>query len=68
MMKIVATTSLPAFDRPNAGRWNANTRAKNGALRETLVIYQQTKRLMSSSNPFNGFYEGGGNNIVYSGH
>ena len=23
-MKIVATTSLPAVDRPNADRWNAN--------------------------------------------
>ena len=23
-MKIVATTSLPAVDRPNAERWNAN--------------------------------------------
>ena len=22
MIKIVATTSLPAFDRPNADRWN----------------------------------------------
>ena len=22
-MKIVASTSLPAVDRPNAGRWNA---------------------------------------------
>ena len=51
MMKIVATTSLPAFDRPNAGRWNANTRAKNGALRETLVIYQQTKRLRVQAIP-----------------
>ena len=24
-MKIVATTSLPAVDRPNADRWNANS-------------------------------------------
>ena len=28
-MKIVATTSLPAVDRPNADRWNA-ARAKMG--------------------------------------
>ena len=30
-MKIVATTSLPAVDRPNADRWNAaRSRQKNG--------------------------------------
>ena len=29
-MKIVATTSLPAVDRPNADRWNAaRSRQKN---------------------------------------
>jgi len=30
-MKIVATTSLPAVDRPNADRWNAaRSRQKDG--------------------------------------
>ena len=27
-MKIVATTSLPAVDRPNANRWNAERSCK----------------------------------------
>ena len=31
-MKIVATTSLPAVDRPNADRWNAARSRQNTIL------------------------------------
>ena len=42
-MKIVATTSLPAVDRPNAYRWNAarsrqKKREKNGVFSGHYVI------------------------------
>ena len=41
-MKIVATTSLPAVDRPNADRWNAarsrQKREKNGVFSGHYVI------------------------------
>ena len=38
-MKIVATTSLPAVDRPNADRWNAaRSRQKNGVFSGHYII------------------------------
>ena len=41
-MKIVATTSLPAVDRPNADRWNAarsrQKKEKNGVFSGHYVI------------------------------
>ena len=37
-MKIVATTSLPAVDRPNADRWNAaRSRQKLAKIRSMLL-------------------------------
>ena len=37
-MKIVATTSLPAVDRPNADRWNAaRSRQKYGEKGEKIT-------------------------------
>ena len=35
-MKIVATTSLPAVDRPNADRWNAARSRQFNLARESL--------------------------------
>ena len=32
LMKIVATTSLPAVDSPNADRWNAACSCQNGVM------------------------------------
>ena len=38
LMKIVATTSLPAVDRPNADRWNTTrSRQKNGHIAIELL-------------------------------
>ena len=38
LMKIVATTSLPAVDRPNADRWNAaRSRQKYGEKGEKIT-------------------------------
>ena len=38
-MKIVATTSLPAVDRPNADRWNA-------ARSRQYILYTNTAAMM----------------------
>ena len=35
-MEIVATTSLPAVDRPNADRWNAARSRRNQELKQTV--------------------------------
>ena len=42
-MKIVATTSLPAVDRPNADRWNAARSRQYQAEYITTFIYHQAE-------------------------
>ena len=47
-MKIVATTSLPAVDRPNADRWNAaRSRQKNDVFSGHYVIASRGNLLRS---------------------
>ena len=44
-MKIVATTSLPAVDRPNADRWNAaGSRQKNTSLAAKRALANRLQR------------------------
>ena len=42
LMKIVATTSLPAVDRPNAHRWNASRSRQKHQLRDSFKFYYPT--------------------------
>ena len=44
-MKIVATTSLPAVDRPNADRWNAARLRQNFTLRKYQGKYKRMCQL-----------------------
>ena len=43
MMKIVATMSLPAVDRPNTDRWNAARSCQKKYFTSTRVREQLTK-------------------------
>ena len=43
LMEIVATTSLPAVDRPNADRWNAARSRQNDFLIICIQIQSQKK-------------------------
>ena len=48
-MKIVATTSLPAVDRPNADRWNA-ARSRQYFLASIRKFLTQNKFSIASQN------------------
>ena len=52
-MKIVATTSLPAVDRPNADRWNAaRSRQKTDENSDYYAVCQQsTARTTTAGTP-----------------
>ena len=42
-MKIMATTSLPAVDRPNADRWNAARSCQKTKPVKTAKLYKTNK-------------------------
>ena len=49
-MKIVATTSLPAVDRPNADRWNAARSCQNcPVLRQNIKISGSYNQIFDTS-------------------
>ena len=51
-MKIVATTSLPVVDRPNADRWNAaRSRQKTGKKRKENMDENSGHYVIASSRP-----------------
>ena len=41
-MKILATTSLPAVDRPNADRWNAAHSRQKVGTSHPRIIFRET--------------------------
>ena len=49
LMEIVATTSLPAVDRPNADRWNADRSCQNsGSLSGTPTAHAKIMKIIFS--------------------
>ena len=54
-MRIVATTSLPAVDRPNANRWNA-ARSYQKRMASVLLLNRWTKNVSSSLRSFHICY------------
>ena len=49
-MKIVATTSLPAVDRPNADRWNA-ARSRQKKKKEKIMTFIAANNVVASRPP-----------------